>query len=322
VSDWLEVEERVAYRKTSRPDELEDQVAILRGYRATYLSVVERARAVPGSDITPALVLRTLNRFEALERELLEATTEDAQDNILERAEEVEQSRAYIQPEAELVAESTTLIADMADWGVPKPVLQAITNDQLNVIKSAGADLHKKRAALNKLYQYYDAWEAHVRDYESWATRTTWFLGALLIATAAGCVCAVYQTEPLVGFALAGLAGAMLSVLHKFPPMLGWGQWASYTPRMLGRITTGVVTSLAGGALLSTDVIRVGHEDFKLLFETPDTMKMLLLVGLGIVFGFSERAFVQFQNLVFTPKDETSKDETPKDKKTKEGESE
>jgi len=82
--------------------------------------------------------------------------------------------------------------------------------------------------------------------------------------------------------------------------MLGWGQWASYTPRMLGRITTGLVTTLAGGALLALEVIKIDDRSFDQLFvNNVDTRDMLLITGLGIVFGFSERALVQFQQLVF-----------------------
>jgi hypothetical protein len=96
--------------------------------------------------------------------------------------------------------------------------------------------------------------------------------------------------------------------------MLGWGQWASYTPRMIGRITTGVVTTLAGGALLSLDVIQIGDKKFVELFKAADTKQMLIIVGLGIVFGFSERALVQFQDLVFQR-------ESADKAKTKDGES-
>jgi len=157
---------------------------------------------------------------------------------------------------------------------------------------------------LNKLYAFYDAWSDHVANYERWATRTAWVLGVLLIIAAVCCLKTIVSLQPVHGFMLAGLMGALLSVLGKFPPMLGWGQWASYTPRMIGRITTGIATTLAGGALLTLDVIQIGSMKFESLFEHPSTKGMLLLIGLGIVFGFTERALVQFQEMVFKPEKE------------------
>lgn len=283
--------------------EREAQLAEMRGYRATYVSVVEKARALKDAP-DEALVKRALDIFDNLEEEFLAATTDEARKNIVERAEEVEQSRAYIQPESELVVEANTLAADMTDWGVPEPMLQSIERDLLSIIKLPAdkTRLAEKRSALNKLYQCYDAWSDHVTTYERWATRTAWVLGCLLVAGAVGCIIAIAEKKPLHAFTVAGFTGALLSVLGKFPPMLGWGQWASYTPRMLGRITTGIVTTLAGGALLALDVIRIGEKRFVDLFAekpAPETRYMLLLVGLGIVFGFSERALVQFQDMVF-----------------------
>jgi hypothetical protein len=95
---------------------VEPFLAELRGYRATYLAVVEKARSTPSATLDIGVVIRALDKFDALEEELLEAQTDEARRNIVERAEEVEQGRAYLQPEAELVVEANTLVADMTDW--------------------------------------------------------------------------------------------------------------------------------------------------------------------------------------------------------------
>jgi hypothetical protein len=278
--------------------ELEDDVAEIRGYRATYLSVVEKARAGT-SPFDPRLVIDTLAAFERIEQRLAQATSDEARTSLIEEAEQLEQGRAYIQPGEEILVEARTCRADMSDWGVPSEILQAVEDDLISVMRTS-KELPERRAALEKLYQFYDAWSDHTDAYERWATRTAWVLGVLLVGGALGCIASILHRQAIYGFMLAGLTGAIMSVLGKMPPMLGWGQWASYTPRIVGRITTGIATTLTGGALLAIDVIKVGDRSSQELFgPAPETRDMLIVAGLGIVFGFSERAFVTFHQAVF-----------------------
>lgn len=289
------------------PEDLAAQIVQIRGYRATYVQVVERALAADQAAVDVDLVKRALATLDGLEDELRDANTDEERKNIVDRAEEVAQGRAYVQPTAELALEAKTLVDDLANWGIPAEFLASIDRELLQVItrprdpEDSAAQLREQRAALNKLYQYYDAWSEHVVAYERWSKTNAWSLGALLIASSIICVAAIHHRQPLLGFMTAGLTGALLSVLSKLPPMLSWGQWASYTPRMLGRITTGIAATLAGGALLALDVIQVGSENFDALFEVRSPSHVLLLVGLGISFGFSERALVKFHELVFQP---------------------
>jgi len=113
-------------------------------------------------------------------------------------------------------------------------------------------------------------------------------------------VASIIHGMALYGFIAAGFSGALVSVLSRMPPMLGWGEWSSYTPRMIGRVAAGVAGTFAGGALLAAGVIKVGDYTFDdLLTKTVSPGAVLYVVGLGILFGFTERALTQLQGLVF-----------------------
>jgi len=271
--------------------------AELRGFRATYAEAVLKARAA-SDPWDPLLALATLKQFDAFGQELLAATTTVERENIVARGEELERTRAYLFPGDEIMLQARVSFADMRDWNVPADVIGAMEKDLLPDL--GDQSLAKKRAALNKVFEFNDAWSQHTDEYGRWARRTSWLLLGFLVVALGVSVASIIHGMALYGFIAAGFSGALVSVLSRMPPMLGWGEWSSYTPRMIGRVAAGVAGTFAGGALLAAGVIKVGDYTFDdLLTKTVSPGAVLYVVGLGILFGFTERALTQLQGLVF-----------------------
>ena len=65
-------------------EELQTKLAEARGYRATFLQVVERGRAV--GPVDEALVARVEARYDDLEKKFVANTPETVLDNLVDRA--------------------------------------------------------------------------------------------------------------------------------------------------------------------------------------------------------------------------------------------
>jgi hypothetical protein len=231
-------------------------------------------------------------RFAALEEEIKATTDDEVLANLVERAEELERLRAYIYPQHEIALQAATMLADMRDWGVPAEILGVIQRELIPAMK--GSEINTQRAALHKLFDFYDAWEHHVTQYGSSVERQAGILLVGLLAAIIGGIVAVWYGYGMFGFIAGGLIGTLCSVLSKLPPMLGWGRWVAAAPRMYGRIGLGLAGTLAGGGLLATGAVSIikSQQDFAKLLSTEytaSTGEALYLVAIGIVLGFTER---------------------------------
>ena len=267
------------------------KLAEAQGYRATFREAVERARASGAVD--QVFVERIETQFGVLEEQIKATTDEEVLDNLCDRAEELERLRAYVLPDHEILLQARTSITDMRDWGVPRATLRSIEADLFPAM-SKKDDVLTKRAALHKLFDFYDAWEAQVTSYDEWiGVRTRW-LSVILALALGGSVAGVVLGSGLAGFLTGGLAGSLASVLSRLPPMLGWGSWAALPARMYSRIGLGIAGTLAGGGLMANGVITIGKEatEFSEIISTThqaSTSDGLYMVAIGILLGFSER---------------------------------
>lgn len=293
-------------------DDLAARRAEVEGYRATYADAVARARAAK-SPLDQAEVDRVDQEFAGLVAALTPRTTGDERANLVARAEELERRRAYVYPEEEILLQARTSIADMVDWGVPRATIQAIRHDLVGALEKG--TLVEKRAALNKVFDYYDSWSAHVEDYEEWSGTAARVLSlALVLAVVVALVCGL-TWRPLFAFLAAGMAGALMSVLSRMPAMLGWKQWATYTPRILGRLASGLGGTLVGGALLVAGTVAIGGSDPSFAeivgrAEPAGARDLLTLLGFGVVFGFTERILARINPFGETStRDSKAKDE-------------
>jgi hypothetical protein len=267
------------------------RLAEAQGYHATFKEVVERARA--SGPVDQEFIDRVEKEFSAVETQIQEATEDVVLDNLRDRAEELERLRAYVLPDHEILLQARTCLADMRDWGVPRPILRTIERDLLSAMDKKD-DVKIKRAALHKLFDFYDAWESQVTDYEQWIVVRARWLSALLGVSLIGTVVALVTGSGIGGFLAGGLAGSFVSVLSRLPSMLGWEKWAGLSARMYSRIGLGVAGTMAGGGLLASGLLSIGRSSGEFsqmvsLDHAATTAEGLYLVSLGILFGFSER---------------------------------
>lgn len=281
-------------KKEQNEAQVARKLAEAQGYRATFREVVERARASGAvGAVDQAFVDRIETQFGVLEAKIQATTDEDVLQNLCERAEELERLRAYVLPDHEILLQARTCLTDMRDWGVPSPTLRSIEADLLPAMKKKG-DVLTKRAALHKLFDFYDFWETQVTSYDAWIDVRTRWLSVLLALALGGSIAGVVLGSGLVAFLAGGVAGSLASVLSRLPPMLGWGLWAALPARMYSRIGLGIAGTLAGGGLMANGVITIGKEaaEFSEIISTShraSTSDGLYMVAIGILLGFSER---------------------------------
>jgi hypothetical protein len=267
------------------------KLAEAQGYQATFHEAVERARAAGAVD--EAFSDRIEAQFQELEKQIRATSEQDILDNLCDRAEELERLRAYVLPEQEILLQAHTSLIDMRDWGVPPQILRSIETDLIVPMHQKNG-LPTKRAALHKLFDFYDSWEYQVTSYDSWIVvrtrRLTVFLAFAVVASIVG----VALGSGLAAFIAGGLTGSIVSVLSRVPPMLGWGGWSALPARMYSRIGLGMAGTIAGGGLMAAGLVTIGKtpaeftETISTLHQTS-TGEGLYLVAIGILLGFSER---------------------------------
>jgi len=303
-----------------------NRLAEAQGYRATFLEVVQRSLASGGVD--QGFVERVLDAFSALELEINSTTDEDVLETLCDRAEELERLRAYVLPDHEILLQARTCLADMRDWGVPRATLRSIEADLLPVMRRKD-DVQMKRAALHKLFDFYDWWESQVTSYDDWiGARSTWLSIVLALGLGAA-ITGLVLGIGLLSFLAGGLAGSLASVLSRLPSMLGWGLWAGLPARMYSRIGLGIAGTIAGGGLMATGIFTVGKEaaQFSQIISTSyqaSTSDGLYLVAVGILLGFSERllsglagALVKVPTAPAAPKRDSAKEEDKEEEEEK-----
>jgi hypothetical protein len=267
------------------------KLAEAQGYRATFREAVERARA--SGTVDQEFIGRIEAQFETLEQQIRATTDEEIIGNLCDRAEELERLRAYVLPEHEILLQAQTCLIDMRDWGVPRPTLRYIETDLVLPMHKKD-DVPTKRAALHKLFDCYDFWEAQGTEYDAWIAVRCKVLTVLLALALGGSILGVVLGSGLAAFLVGGLAGSLVSVLSRLPPMLGWGGWAALPARMYSRIGLGIGGTIAGGGLMAAGLLTIGKtaEEFATIISTSHratTSEGLYMVGIGILLGFSER---------------------------------
>jgi len=149
-----------------------------------------------------------------------------------------------------------------------------------------------------------------------------------------------YGHHVVLGVLAAGASGAALSILPKLPPMSVYGEAVGAAARMVARFVAGVAATAMGFGLLATGFVNIGvpvgaGQQSATQFigvpglvqvcaderSSPDgqspsaasealktgphaactTAGLMLLLAIGIAFGFSERALASFESLIIAP---------------------
>lgn len=174
-----------------------------------------------------------------------------------DRMEELRPSRAYLLPAVSLALEAHALRDELSTWRVPKEVLDEF-DAAIKRIDDSGCLEPEKREILLRLIEAFDYWDWYV----DWSARRTAILavGLGLAATAAtaGAFWLLLGGVVFGGFCIAGLAGAVVSVLLKMPSIAVYGETASFHLQAGVRVAAGLIASAIGLGLLVAGIVNVG----------------------------------------------------------------
>lgn len=268
-----------------------------------------------------ALLEKVVKRITEIEEGAKQAAHIDDIDDLTGDAEQQGQLRAYICPLGEIRDEGAMALALMEEWSVPKTVIANLHQLVDQPLQSAEKDPEAARSALRIIFEEGDSWRDYTSEYEDEMKRfTLWWLFLPTVVMLVFAIIALhFPTTFLGGLLLAGAAGSCVSVMTKMPllEVSLSGELESYERRILSRIGAGVAASLVGCALLGWGLISfsIQGQTFSSVLNdcsaspviSCTALKTLILLGVPMLFGFSERALTSFELKVFGNSDKTQK---------------
>jgi hypothetical protein len=254
-----------------------------------------------------------MKKLTEIEESAKRTANMDDLDDFTDDAEAQEHFSSYLCPASEVQDEGNLTIDLVEGWGVPKSEIKKLRESLGKKLGSAEADV--SRSALYQLYQERDAWDDYRDDYEDTMRGHTWKLFVATITLPSLAVVALhfaFRFSPLLFFGLlfASAAGSSASVMAKMPALdvsLS-GELDAYGRRILSRIGIGVVASLIGCALLGWGFFPISIQNQTFTdglnactssANTCTGVITLVLMGIPMLFGFSERALTSFEQRVF-----------------------
>jgi hypothetical protein len=290
----------------------EEALSAIRVERSLIEAMAQRPRPTEDA-LDTKFFAEMLQRLSEIENSAGQATNTDHLDDLISFAERQGQLRAYICPAAEIEREATLVIDLIEEWGVPKTVIQKLSKSHVETLKKNPQDA---RGALRSLFQERDSWAEYTDDYEDQMKLYTWWLlaGAIILpflAVIAFHYAFCFSPLLVLGLLFAGAAGSCVSVLAKMPllDVALSAELEAYGRRIFSRIAVGVGASLIGCALLGWGLfpISLQNQTFADALSTslaaPATsaagITTLILLGVPMLLGFSERALTSFEQRVF-----------------------
>jgi hypothetical protein len=292
-----------------------EALSFIEGERLAVELMVQRPRGA-NDTLNNAILDATRTRLAEIKEKAEKAVRTDDLNDLMDDAEKQGQFRGYLCPREEIFAEGCLAIALMEEWSVPKAVVTSLRNLVDKPLKGEKENPEAARSALRTIFEESDSWRDYTSDYEDEMTRFTkwlfWLTAGLLLL-------AIFSFHfPLtlsLGLLLAGTAGSCVSVMAKMPVLevsLS-GELDSYKRRILSRIGIGIVASLIGCGLLGWGLISISiqGQTFGAVLEAcsiPCTtslptsctaLRILILLAVPALFGFSERALTWFEQRVF-----------------------
>lgn len=288
--------------KDDKDDERQNALSAIREARMIFEEMARRAEISGGSP--NALVEDTRNGLEAVEGEAKHANADEL-DDLVEKAESLARLRAYFCPPKEIVDEGQLAIALTAEWGVPGSIVTRLRESL--VPKLADQDVTVARGALRAILQEFDSWKSYADAYDATMQRWAYILSSAIALLSVFAILLLHYSGVIIyGLFAAGAAGGCVSVIARMPPLSLSGEFEVYRRHMVTRIATGAVASMIGCALLAWGLIPISIKDktFEQVFtacagDTPCTaVNILILFGVPMLFGFSERALVSFEERI------------------------
>jgi hypothetical protein len=249
----------------------------------------------------------------------------DELDDLTDDAELQGLFAAYLCPVAEIKIEGDLVLDQIEGWGIPKSSTETArklwqeASQNLETPPADEAQIQQARGALYALFAERDAWGDFLDDHNK-ETPPMWILFLVVFCSLVAAVLAVYYAHLfsfllMLGILAAGAAGSCASVMSSKKPTIedrlsrkidasGGRVWA--------RIATGLIGTVIGCALLAWIPLSIENKSFEELVNacttapcaTPDantctTVKMLIVIGISTLLGFSERTLPFFEQRIF-----------------------
>ncbi len=280
--------------------------------------MVQRPRSADDT-LDNALLEKMWQQLTELERAKQAANT-DVLDDLADEADLQETFSAYLCPREEIRIEGHLVFELMEWWGVPKSETNRLRGLLVEQLEGADGNPDVARRALHFLFKERDDWDVYREDYENVMRRYALRLFLAIMILPLMAVAAfhfAFRFTPLLIFGLlfAGVAGSCVSVVSKLPTLevSPSEKLYSYVRQIWSRISVGTIASLIGCGLLGWGLIPIsvqGHTFTEVLdaCSTPcstapllscTVLRMLLLLAVPMLFGFSERALTSFEEHVF-----------------------
>lgn len=215
-------------------------------------------------------------------------------DKFSERANKIAQHRAYVIPASELYIESRSLLDEMKEWGIPSELLGSLEG----LISDKTIQNNKEMQARHTLYRIIDAYDYWDR-YIDWYHNTLNRVNSILFLLMASILLRAYNTEEnYFSFLMAGLSGALASIILKSPPLSAYGHFISFYGNFFVRIASGFIASAVCFGLLASKIVNIGNlASYTEDYLSIDYTGKVILISIGILTGFSERAIYSFSNV-------------------------
>ncbi len=292
------------------------------GERLRVELMAQRPRRVDDA-LNSALLERVLQKLKEIEESAKQAVNADDLDDFTDDAELQGHFSSYLCPATEIRDEGNLTIDLIEGWGVPKTEIRKLRESLGKKLENADTDPGVARGALYHLFQERDAWADYKDDYEDVMQSYTWKLFLATIALPSLAVIAFHfasRFSPLIffGLLLAGGAGSCASVMAKMPALdvsLS-GELEAYRRRVFSRIGIGAVASFIACALLAWGLfpISIQNQTFadglnacSASSATCSGVTTLILLGVPMLLGFSERTLTSFEHRFFGSSNKSSR---------------
>ena len=288
-----------------------------------------------------ALICPVLERFAKLEAEVGQAKTPFQINKLVEEAIPLARLAAYVCPPKEIELQAKMLVNTMAEWGVPQSTIEKLRLDIVTPLKDSPKDIAEPEAARGALFtlrEEYDSWSDYIDSYNEAMSTVTYVLSSLTLASLCGAIILISHGYVLFGLILAGACGAFVSVVAKVPVLnTAYSDSAPYVRGIYTRVCIGVAAGVIGSGFLFSGLVTVNlpYTNLQGMIRACDreassqsteakaasvsepstlsqvvpveqggckTENVLILAGLVMLFGFSERALTSFEEKIFPSK--------------------
>jgi hypothetical protein len=300
-------------KRNSLEERRRETLSDIRGERLSIEVMAQRAQQA-GETPDAEFLKNVYKHLAEIEQKANNETDREELENLSGDAEQQGQLRAYICARGEIFLEGSMSIDRMEEWKVPRAVITNLRSLVVKHLQTANTKTEDARSALRAIFQEYDSWANYTDDYEDELKKFTRGLSVATFVTLVISIAIVVWWPSFVAFAVlfAGAAGSCVSIMSKMPVLevSPTGELEAYERRILTRIAVGVVASVIGSGMLGWGLlpISIQGKTFAGILDActsspanPCTVvSALILVGVPMLLGFSERALTSFEGQILS----------------------